>query len=110
MIKIGVLISGSGSNLQSIIEAVNNGSIVGEIALVISNDEEAYGLTRAKSYGIPTKVVKHGDYGQLEPSQVHDEPCLQRYLDRRRLRAGLLSFRARPRDQVDGCLEARLGR
>ncbi len=62
MIKIGVLISGSGSNLQSIIEAVNAGSIVGEIALVISNDEAAYGLTRAAGYGIPTKVVKHGDY------------------------------------------------
>ena len=66
MIKIGVLISGSGSNLQSIIEAVNNGSIVGEIALVISNNEEAYGLTRAENYGIPTKVIKHGDFGQRQ--------------------------------------------
>ncbi len=66
MIKIGVLISGSGSNLQSIIEAVNDGSIAGEIALVISNNEEAYGLTRAKSYGIPTKVIKHGEYGQRQ--------------------------------------------
>lgn len=66
MIKIGVLISGSGSNLQSIIEAVNNGSIDGEIALVISNEDEAYGLTRAMSYGIPTEVVKHGDYGQRQ--------------------------------------------
>ena len=62
MIKIGVLISGSGSNLQSIIEAVKAGSIAGEIALVISNDEDAYGLTRAAGYGIQTKVVKHGDY------------------------------------------------
>ncbi|MCD6430529.1 MAG: phosphoribosylglycinamide formyltransferase [Deltaproteobacteria bacterium] len=66
MIKIGVLISGSGSNLQSIIEAVNNGSIVAEIALVISNNEEAYGLTRAENYGILTKVIKHGDFGQCQ--------------------------------------------
>ena len=64
MIRIGVLISGSGSNLQSIIEAVEDGSIAGEIALVISNDEEAYGLIRAARYGIPTKVIKHGDYAQ----------------------------------------------
>ncbi|MEA1922424.1 MAG: phosphoribosylglycinamide formyltransferase [Pseudomonadota bacterium] len=62
MIKIGILISGSGSNLQSIIEAVKAGSIAGEIALVISNDAEAYGLTRAANHGIPTKIVKHDDY------------------------------------------------
>ena len=62
MIKIGILISGSGSNLQSIIEAVKAGSIAGEIALVISNDAEAYGLTRAANHGIATKVVKHGDF------------------------------------------------
>ena len=62
MIKIGILISGSGSNLQSIIEAVKAGNIAGEIALVISNDAEAYGLTRAANHGIPTKVIKHDDY------------------------------------------------
>lgn len=62
MIKIGILISGSGSNLQSIIEAVKAGSIAGEIVLVISNEAEAYGLTRAANHDIPTKVIKHGDY------------------------------------------------
>jgi len=62
MIKIGILISGSGSNLQSIIEAVKAGNIAGEIVLVISNNAEAYGLTRAANYNIPTKVVKHDDY------------------------------------------------
>ncbi len=62
MIKIGVLISGSGSNLQSIIEAVKRGEIAAEIALVISNDAAAYGLIRAQNAGIPTKVIKHVDY------------------------------------------------
>lgn len=62
MAKIGVLISGSGSNLQSIIEAVKSGKIAGEIAVVISNDATAYGLTRAADNGIPVKVIKHGDY------------------------------------------------
>lgn len=62
MTKIGVLISGSGSNLQSIIEAVKSGSIDGEITVVISNDPAAYGLTRAADNGIATRVVKHGNY------------------------------------------------
>ena len=66
MTKIGVLISGSGSNLQSIIEAVNGGRIDGEIAVVVSNDAAAYGLTRASENGIATQVVKHGDYAQRQ--------------------------------------------
>ncbi len=64
MTKIGVLISGSGSNLQSIIAAVKSGRIDGEIAVVISNDPAAYGLTRAAESGIATRVVKHGDYAR----------------------------------------------
>jgi phosphoribosylglycinamide formyltransferase-1 len=62
MIKIGVLISGSGSNLQSIIDAVKRGEIAAEIALVVSNDAAAYGLIRAQNESIPTKIIKHGDY------------------------------------------------
>ena len=66
MTKIGVLISGSGSNLQSIIEAIKVGEIGAEIAVVISNDETAYGLTRATDNGIPVKVIKHGDYAERQ--------------------------------------------
>lgn len=51
-VKIGVLISGGGTNLQSIIDNVKNGSINGEIKLVVSNREEAYGLTRGRDAGI----------------------------------------------------------
>ena len=64
VIKIGVLISGSGSNLQAIIDAVNVGDIAGEIAVVISNDAAAYGLIRAADSGIPTEVVDHNGYVQ----------------------------------------------
>ncbi len=74
MTKIGVLISGSGSNLQSIIDAVKAGSIDGEIVLVISNDEKAYGLTRAAQFGIPTKVIKHKEYTQR---QAFDQELLR---------------------------------
>lgn len=66
MTKIGVLVSGSGSNLQSIMDAIKSGSIAGEIVLVVSNNEEAYGLTRAAQSGIPTKVIKHDDYSQRQ--------------------------------------------
>lgn len=52
--KIGVLISGSGSNLQAIIDAVAAGVLDIEIAIVISSRPDAYGLIRAKEAGIPT--------------------------------------------------------
>ena len=47
-IRIGVLISGSGTNLQAIIDACNEGRVDGEVVVVISNHEEAYGLERAR--------------------------------------------------------------
>ncbi len=47
MLKIAVLISGSGSNLQTLIDGIKNKEIEGEIKIVISSNKEAYGLTRA---------------------------------------------------------------
>ena len=56
--KIAVLVSGGGTNLQALIDAQNNGKIKsGEIALVISNKEGAYALTRAANAGIPTATI-----------------------------------------------------
>lgn len=66
MKKIAVLISGSGTNLQSIIDSVQSGFLDLEIAVVLSNKEDAYGLTRAADHGIPTAVVKHGDFSDRE--------------------------------------------
>jgi phosphoribosylglycinamide formyltransferase-1 len=66
MVKIGVLISGSGSNLQAIIDAVQAGEIAGEIVLVISNVAEAYGLTRAANAGIATRVVDNRAFAHRE--------------------------------------------
>jgi len=66
MKKIGVLISGGGSNLQSIIDSVESGSLRLEIAVVISNNEGAFGITRAENHGIPAEVIKHGDYPDRE--------------------------------------------
>jgi len=54
MPRLVVMISGFGSNLQAIIDAVNEGQLSAEIALVVSNRKAAYGLERAQLAGIPT--------------------------------------------------------
>lgn len=51
-LKIAVLVSGSGSNLQALIDAVNNGSIMGTIEIVISDRPNAFALQRAEKHGI----------------------------------------------------------
>lgn len=54
MKRLCVLISGSGSNLQALIDAIRAGAIAAEIVLVVSNRQTAYGLERAKQSSIPT--------------------------------------------------------
>jgi phosphoribosylglycinamide formyltransferase-1 len=66
MIKIGVLISGSGTNLQAIIDNINEGKIKGKIEVVISNRKDAYGLKRAKKMGIETLYVNRKEFNSLE--------------------------------------------
>lgn len=61
-LKIAVLASGRGSNLQSIMDNIDNGKINGEIVLVLSNNPEAYALKRAAAGGIKTKFLLPGDY------------------------------------------------
>jgi phosphoribosylglycinamide formyltransferase 1 len=60
--RIGVLISGRGSNLQAIIDAVGDGRLDAEIAVVISNRPDAAGLERARKAGIETLVLPHKPY------------------------------------------------
>lgn len=62
MIKIAVLVSGSGSNLQALIDANLSGKIVG----VISNKADAYALQRAKNANIPTAIIEHKHYPNRE--------------------------------------------
>ncbi len=64
--RIVVLVSGSGSNLQALIDAVAEGRIRGRIAAVLSNNPQAYGLERARRAGIPTEVVDHRDFSSRE--------------------------------------------
>ena len=65
-IKVGILISGNGTNLQAIIDASQKNSFPAEIAIVISNNPSAYGLKRAISADIPTKVIDHKLFDQRE--------------------------------------------
>ena len=58
MLRLAVLISGGGTDLQSIIDEHKKGNINCEIVLVISNRKSAYGLERAKQAGIPTACIK----------------------------------------------------
>ena len=57
MFNIVILISGSGTNLQAIIEACKAGKINGVVSGVISNNPKAYGLERAKNYNIPSLIM-----------------------------------------------------
>lgn len=59
--KIAVLLSGGGTDFQSILDGIDNNLINGEVVLVISNKDNAYGLERAKKHNIPTYVVKKDD-------------------------------------------------
>lgn len=64
--KIGVLISGRGSNLQALIDACADLGYPAEIALVISNKADAYGLMRAERAGVPAETISHKDFDSRE--------------------------------------------
>ncbi len=62
MLKIAVLISGRGSNLQSLIDAAQTSGYPAQIVGVISNEPDVLGLERAKKAGIPTATINHRDF------------------------------------------------
>ncbi|MBQ4416721.1 MAG: phosphoribosylglycinamide formyltransferase [Butyrivibrio sp.] len=63
MLRVVVCVSGGGTNLQAILDAIAGGSLPDtEIVLVLSNNKNAYALARAKKAGVPTAVVSRADY------------------------------------------------
>jgi phosphoribosylglycinamide formyltransferase-1 len=64
--KTAVLISGSGSNLQSFIDRASSGDIDLDLSVVFSNRPDAYGLVRAKNVGIATACIEHSLYSDRE--------------------------------------------
>ncbi len=61
-INIGVIVSGSGSNFQSIIDQTENGNLDAVIKVVICNNPDAYALERAKKHNIPSVIIDHKDF------------------------------------------------
>lgn len=71
MLKVAVLVSGGGTNLQAIIDAVNEGKITNaQISLVISNNKNVYALERAKNAGIASMCISPKEYATREDFHV----------------------------------------
>ncbi len=66
MVNLGVLVSGSGSNLQAIIDNIEAGRLDAQIRIIISNVPDVYALERARRYGIPSMVLRHKEYKTRE--------------------------------------------
>ena len=78
-LKLCVLISGRGSNLQSLIDACAGDDYPAEIALVVSNIDGVQGLERAKNAGIPTTVVNHKDFKSRESFDASMTETINRF-------------------------------
>ena len=65
-LRLVVLISGNGSNLQAIIDEIKNNNLPAKIVAVISNKDDAYGLERAKKENIDQQVLSHRDFDNRE--------------------------------------------
>lgn len=78
MMKVGVLISGRGSNLRSLVAATREPGFPAEIVIVVSNKPDAPGLDVARAAGIPTAVVNHKDYPTREAFDAELDTVLRR--------------------------------
>lgn len=66
MLNLGVLVSGNGTNLQSIIDSIESGGLAAGIRVVISNNPDAYALERAKRHAIPFRIITNGEFPSRE--------------------------------------------
>ncbi|MGE0321575.1 MAG: phosphoribosylglycinamide formyltransferase [Polyangiaceae bacterium] len=73
-LKLGVLVSGRGSNLQAVLDACEAGSLDAQVRLVLSNKSDAQALDRAEAAGVPTRVLDHRAFPSRE---AFDEEMLQ---------------------------------
>jgi phosphoribosylglycinamide formyltransferase-1 len=99
-LKLAVLISGGGTNLQAMIDQIEAGKLDAEISLVVSNKPDAYGLVRAQKHGIPTAVVDYRNYGRKLLPQIHESSLPENFGEvskRQRIFSGLLDGEVRDR-------------
>ncbi|MBI5875583.1 MAG: phosphoribosylglycinamide formyltransferase [Deltaproteobacteria bacterium] len=71
MINLGVLVSGSGTNLQAIIDGIDAGRLDAKIKIVISNNANAYAIERAKKHNIPAFIIQDSHFKTREDSDRH---------------------------------------
>lgn len=78
-IKLGVMVSGRGSNLQAIIDRIEQGALPAQIAIVVSNRSEAKALDRARKHGISTAVFEKADYESRKARDLAMAACLEEH-------------------------------
>jgi phosphoribosylglycinamide formyltransferase-1 len=69
-LKLAVLISGGGTNLQAMIDHIEAGKLDAEISVVVSNNPDADGLIRAQKHGVPTAIVDYRNYGKKSLPEI----------------------------------------
>lgn len=77
--RLGVLVSGNGTNLQAIIDRIESGDISAQIACVISNKAEAFALTRASQHGIPAVIHENASFSDRRMYDAETVKILRSY-------------------------------
>jgi len=99
-LKLAVLISGGGTNLQAIIDRIEAGKLDAEIKLVVSNNPKAYGLVRAEEHGINTAVVDYEKYSKKLLPEISENALPREFdemINRQRIYSNLSSEEVRDR-------------
>jgi phosphoribosylglycinamide formyltransferase 1 len=104
LLRVGVLVSGGGSNLQALVDACRAGAVPAEIAVVISNVPAAFALVRARQCGIPAAVFDHRTFGSPEAFEAEVRAALDRQ------RVGLVCLAGFLRILSPGFVDAFAGR
>jgi phosphoribosylglycinamide formyltransferase 1 len=78
-VNLGILISGRGSNLDAILEAIHSGRLVAQVQVVVSNRSTAPGIARAEAAGVATEVLSHRQFPSREAFDAALVTLLTRY-------------------------------
>lgn len=89
-LRLAVLISGNGSNLQAIIDAIESGRLDAEIAVVVSNEPDARGLQRAARHGLAARVVDHREFSDRDSYDDALRECIEGFAPDYILLAGFM--------------------
>lgn len=74
---LGILGSGSGSNFQAILDAIEEGTLEARVGLVLSDNPDAFILKRAEKHGIPTGIIDCGGYKTRFPEEIQADTALR---------------------------------